>query len=233
MQQDCFEQFKQVTSNINNKSIIETHSEDVKKAFSYLYIINFISKKVELKRFFNTTYYNVSYSCLIECFTLLLEGYPRGSALVLRSSLENFVKSVIEVVGQGTYSINDRSYSVNRQTLDNIIENEYPEKYKALFKRTNAQMHNLYGKLSGLSHSLTPESQNNLLKFFSDISITSKDNIDTVVEKFLSILEYIFQASLLVARTSLEVWERGNLEEVVSFVFGKKRSASTLTLFTP
>ena len=232
LKDDCNTQLQKILRNTNSDLIKNYNTTNIEKCFSYLYIINFISKKIELKRFFKTKYYIVSYSCLIESFVLLLENYPRGSSLVLRSALENFIKSVIEISGEGKYPINDRSYGENRKTLDKLIEQEYPQKYREIFKRTNAQMHSTYGKLSGLSHSLTPESQNNLLEFFSDVNVLNKENIDNVFNKLLSILEYIFMCSLLISRSSLENWERSNLNEILGFTFGKKRTANLLELFS-
>jgi hypothetical protein len=229
---DCTSQLQTVFDKINNETVRQNYSEIIEKCFSYLYVINYLTGRVELKRFFSNISFNVSYSCLIESFILLLENYPRGSALVLRSALENFVKSIIEVSGEGRYSINDRAYSENRKTINTLIEQEYPPKYHELFKKTNDQMQNIYGHLSGLSHSLTPESQNNLLGYFSDASVINQANLNAVFGKFLNVLDCIFICSLLLSRGSLELWERDSLEEVLSIVFGKKRTTNLLMLFT-
>lgn len=232
LEKDCENQLQTIIKFINTDSVINYNNSDIQRCFSFLYTINFLSKRIELKHLFNTKAFIVSYSCLIESFILLLENYPRGSSLVLRSALENFIKFVIEISGEGKYSINDRSYGENRKTLDKVINSEIPVKYQKIFMTTNAQMHHVYGKLSGLSHSLTPESQNNLLKYFSDSDLMITRNIDTVITYTISVLEYIFTCSLLVSRSSLERWDRADLNEIIGSIYGKKRTKKLLELFS-
>ncbi|MEK4181357.1 hypothetical protein NSQ61_17970 [Aeribacillus sp. FSL K6-1121] len=230
--EDCQRQLDSILKLINTDQVINYNFPDIKKGFSYLYVINYLSKRVELKRFFNTTYYHVSYSCLIEAFHLILENYPRGSALVLRSGLENFLKHTIEISGEGNYKINDRSYTANMNTLEKIINKEVQEKYRKLFRRTNAQMFTVYRELSGLSHSLTVESKSNILRYFTDVKMINKQNIDFVIEKLVVTLEYLLICSLLISRSSLEKWVRDNLNEILRVAFGQKRTEKFLQLFS-
>ncbi|HEK9101992.1 TPA: hypothetical protein SUB30_003392 [Bacillus pseudomycoides] len=232
LKEDCRNQLEIVLKDIKCELIKESKIEEIEKCFSYLYIVNFVSKKYVLRNFFKNTAFNVSYSCLIESLVLLLENHPRGSALVLRSALENFLKSIIETAGEGQYKINEKSYLANKNTMDKVIEDKFPDKYQMMFKTINNQMYTVYGKLSGLSHSLTTESQRNLLLFFSDTNNLNKPSIDSVFEKFLAVLDCIFTSCLLIVWRSLENWERGELKEVLLVVFGGKRTEKMLSLFS-
>lgn len=232
LKEDCQKQFEMVLEGIKCELIKEYKLEDIEKCFSYLYIVNYVSKKYVLRNFFKHIAFNVSYSCLIESFLLLLENHPRGSALVLRSALESFLKGIIETAGQGKYTINEKSYVANKNTMDKVIEEEIPDKYQGIFKATNSQMYTVYGKLSGLSHSLTTESQRNLLLYFSDTINLNKPIIDSVFEKLIVVLDSIFLSCLLITWSSLEKWERVELKEVLKVVFGEKRAEKTLDLFS-
>lgn len=230
---DYQDQLQTILHSQGNEFIKREYSAKIEENFSYLYALNVIARRIELVKFFDTQYFSIAYSCLIESFSLVLDNHSRGSSLVLRSALENFLKNVVQIAGNNSYRINDRSYSANQQTLESIIDNEYPDKYRELFKKTNAQMNRIYGILSGLSHSLTPESQNNMLSFFSDSKTISRDRIDFVFDNMKLVLEYIFTSSLLISRTSLELWDRSTLKDVLSLVYGTKRTANTLLLFSP
>lgn len=232
LKDDCRGQLKVVLKGINCEAVKKYNMVGVEKCFSYLYAINFLSKKIVLRSFFSNTAYNVSYACLIESFKLLLENHPRGSALVLRSALENFLKSIIETAGQGHYEIHEKSYLANKNTMDKLIGNIFPSKYQQMFKTTNTQMYTAYGKLSGLSHSLTTASKENLLLYFSDTSHLNEKIIDNVFGNFLAVLEYIFSSCLLITWSSLENWEREELKEVLLVVFGEKRTEKMLILFS-
>ncbi|GAS82374.1 hypothetical protein [Paenibacillus amylolyticus] len=231
--QDYQDQLQTILHSQGNEFIKTEYGVIIEVNFSYLYALNLIARRIELERFFNTQYFSIAYSCLIESYSLALDNHSRGSALVLRSALENFLKSAISVAGNGSYIINDRSYSANKKTLELIIDDVYPEKYKVIFKRTTDQMNRIYGILSGLSHSLTPESQNNMLSFFSDVKTVSRDRLNFVFNNMKLVFEYIFTSSLLVARSSLELWERSTLKDILSLVYGTKRTAKTLLLFVP
>ncbi|KYC62070.1 MAG: hypothetical protein SOI41_02700 [Heyndrickxia coagulans] len=232
LKEDYQDQLNILVKNIEGNMVFSYKRSELERCFSFLYLINFLSKRVELKRFFDSKACLVSYSCLIEAFMLLIENHPRGSSLVIRSAIENFIKNIIKITGGGEYYINDRSYGENIKTLNSIIENHVPEKYKPLFNKTTAQISRLYYLLSGLSHSLTPESEKILLNYFSDTRSINTENIDTVTDNYLSALEHIFTLSLLICRNSLEIWERENLEEIFRIVYGKKRTQTLLQLFS-
>lgn len=231
--EDAINQLQLITENYGNKEIKEVYQKEIEKVFLGIYIINYLSNRIELEKFFDYQYYKVSFSCLLESFSLILSNHPRGSSLVLRSALENFIKYIIEVsnsLKNIKYPINDRSYSENKKNLECIIKDYYNDDLKQNSISLNSQMETYYKKLSGLSHSLTSESKNNVISYFSDIKILNNDNLKIVFDKFLNIIKQMFGFCIIICEPSLKNWDSYDLNKVLRIVFGKSRTNCFLSM---
>lgn len=229
--EDAINQFESILYNRGNQNVKDLYKDKLKKIFLGIYSINYLSNRIELDNFFSTDYYNISFSCLLEAFALILNNYPRGSSLVLRSSLENFVKHIIETSNKiytSNYDINDRSYTENKKTLENIIKDKYEMSLKERSIRLNSQMECYYKRLSALSHSLIPESKNNTISYFSEVSIINNVNLDIVFDKHLEIIKAIFGFSIMICQSSLKNWESVDLQKILRMVFSKGKSERLL-----
>ncbi|WP_313757089.1 hypothetical protein [Tissierella sp.] len=213
-----------------NREIITLYNDEIEKIFCGIYIINYISKRIELKEYFNSDYFNISFSCLMEAFSLALNNYSRASLLVLRSCLENFLKFIIEVINDPSFEINDRSYSANKSTLDKAIEKHYLGKLKEESISLNSKMDKKYSMLSGLSHSLTEESKNNIIDYFSDLDIINKENIKITLIEILEIINQIFSFCIIICRTNFNQWDSLDLKKIFRMVFGQSKTRSFLSL---
>ena len=91
-------QFAKILATSRSEMMKSKYSEELAEIFFFFFSINYLRNKVETKRYFNTTYFKITYSCLLESYSLILNNYPRGSSLVLRSALENFIKHVINII---------------------------------------------------------------------------------------------------------------------------------------
>lgn len=231
--EDGIKQFKQVMEQHRNENIKDVYNKRLEKIFLGIYAINYLSNRVELNKFFISNYYNVSFSCVLESFSLILNNYPRGSALVLRSGLENFVKYVIEVsnnISGSNYTINDRSYSENKKTLEIIIRNKYVAFLQERSISINSQMETYYKLLSGLSHSLVPESKSNTISYFSEIYVVNNTNVELVFEKLLNIIKEMFEFCVILCQPSFKEWDSYDLEKIFRLVFASDKSKKLLTL---
>lgn len=231
--EDAVKQLDSILSKNGNENIKTLYSKELKSIFLKIYAINFISNRVEFSELFKSNYYSVSFSCLLESFSLILNNYPRGSALVLRSSLENFIKYIIDQydsIDEPKYLVNDRSYTENKKTLEVVINNECNTSFKEMGHSLNSKMETQYRKLSALSHSLIPESKNNTIQYLSQIDNINIDNLNIVIEKFVNITDNIFSFCIILCSFSLKEWETDTLEKIFRLAFGKNKTKKVLNL---
>lgn len=220
------------------QTILDIHKEDlvknkfskkIKDIFNKIYAINYLSKRIEVRNNFKNDYYDVCFSCLLEAFSLIIKNYPRGASLVLRSCIENYQKFIIEYHNINKlfniYSIDDRSYSANKATLDKVIKFSYKDKLQEKGLSLNTKLQEKYSRLSGLSHSLVPESRNNTLKYFSDLSILNVEMVNKVLEELSEISTHIFIFQTIICKDSLKLWDRNELSKLFRLVIRRKTTA--------
>ena len=75
-------QIDKLFKKVGNKDIKENYKEDLTEIFSIIYAINYIKNKAETSRYFKTDYFKITYSCLLESYSLILHNYPKAAALV-------------------------------------------------------------------------------------------------------------------------------------------------------
>lgn len=210
----------------------QKYRDELREIFECIYMLNYLSNRIELRRNFESKYFNVSLSCLIEAFQLLINNYSRGSSLVLRSALENFIKHILKFYISNQeecgLEINDRSYTENKITLDKIINSYIKRELTAKGKSINSKMETEYKKLSGLSHSLVAESQNNTLKYFNDLEKVNDDNISLVITHFINVAKYIYSFGIIINEKSFRNWDYSDLKEVLRTVFGSSQTKTYL-----
>lgn len=225
--EDAISQLDLLLKTNGNNEIKNNFKTKIEKVFLRIYTINYIANRIEVKDKFDSDYFKISFSCLLESYSLVLNNYPRGALLDLRSSLENFIKYVIYILNNSngfTYFINDRSYTANKGTLDEIIDKIYDDILKSECTSLNSKMENEYKRLSGLSHSLVPESKNNIINYFSDIKILNEDNINIALEKIANIAEFIVSFCIIVCQPSIKNWESSELQKLFRLSFGKRKT---------
>lgn len=228
---DIENQFNIILNNSYTDIVKNEFKPELYDIFKHIYLINFLKNRIELERFFDSDYMNVSMSCMIESFSLILNNYPRGSSLVLRSSLENFLKHLISkhnILKETSFAVNDRNYTANKITFDTMISEHFKEVFKVQCKSINSKMESHYKKLSGISHSLVVESRNNLLAFFSDLNTIDSNNVSQVLGVFNKLVICIVENIFILCEPSLKQWERIELEKILLIVFGNRKTQSYL-----
>lgn len=229
---DIEQQLVEVLRRNTMVDIKDIYGDDLKEIFSCIYMINYLSNRVELKKNFTSKYFEVTMSCMIEAFDLLVTNHVRGSSLVLRSSLESFLKHILEVciynIDDKSYKINDRCYNANKITLDNIINNYIKESFRGKCISLNSKMETKYGKLSGISHSLVVESTSNTLLYFEDLSKVNKQNIELIIKYFIEISKCVFSFCIILCEKSFKNWNSDELKKILTVIFGKNQSKTYL-----
>ena len=91
-------------------------------------------------------------------------------------------------------------------------------------------MEGIYSSLSGLSHSLTPESKNNTKDYFSDLNIVNKEYICIVLEKTSEVITQMFSFCIIICQPSLKIWDSWDLQKIFRMVFGKSKTQTFLKM---
>lgn len=232
--EDAIEQLQLIFKNKGNENIKTVYGAKLEKIFLGIYAINYLSNRIEIESLFISNYYNVSFSCLLESFSVIINNYPRGSSLVLRSGLENFIKYIIETLNS-IYNVNhiihDRSYTANKKTLETIVKDKFIIiSLKQQSISLNSKMETQYKILSALSHSLIPESKNNTMNYFSEVDVLNVSNLNIVFEQFSNIVYQMFSFCLIICQPSLKSWDSTDLEKILRIVYNKRKTLSFLTM---
>lgn len=203
------------------KISLSKFSPETEGIYKNIYTINYLSKRRELKRFFDSDYFRITYSSLLEAFHLALNSYFRGSAYIIRNSLECYFKFSIQIAKKDSYSINDRVFVENKKTFHKLAEEVYPPYFKDLVIGNISRLEKIYSDFSGLSHSLTTSSIQSVLLYFSDVgnNIALKDEI---LKNLKLYTDYMIQNFLSLLYPSFIKWDKLELEELFTFVFPRK-----------
>lgn len=192
-------------------------------AFKRLYAINYLSSRIEVRSTLKNTHYQVTLSCLKESFLLYKDNYIRAASLVLRSAIENYIKFLLS---KENLAINDRVYTENYNNLKNGLETNYNKKnIRESLLQLNNKMLSHYKRLSGLSHSLTKESKELAINFFTDISLVHNQSLNLFQSIFLSFLEIVQSINILYSKYSLEHWQTEHILNLLNIHMGAKRSS--------
>lgn len=206
-----------------------THVNLLNPLFNKIYFINYIKNRIENRKLFNSIYFDVTFSCLIEGLVLFSQNYLRSCSLVLRSSIENYAKHILFINGE---SIDKKVYINNKNKIDSVISKSLlPSRIKLSVQKLNDILLSHYKKLSGLSHSLTVESTRLTFSFTTDLDIINSDNIKYVAKYFNSILDSIIYVILIQTRGFLNLhFSEYDLKKILLTFMGDKRSKRFISI---
>lgn len=218
---ECTKQFELLKNTpMVNSVILKPYEADFFSVYKQIFFINYLANRVETKNFFDTDYYKISFSCLVEANLALLSNYSRGSSLLLRSSLESMLKHLIITLDKNS-EIDDRQYSKNYDALKKSKSTNSKIKERVLL--LNEKMKSLYSNLSSISHSLTELTNENVYKYFSDNRDLNKKSVSAIMNFFEQLVNYTVEISLYLSLCSLENWDTEDLDSLLSLVYGNKR----------
>lgn len=218
--QDASEQFDKIISKKNSILLNNKYTIPIKKIFLKIYAINYIQNRVEVRKRFTSDYCKVGFSCLLEAFLLILDNYIRGSELVLRSSLENYLKFIIYSL-DNEKEINDRSYTINKTRLTIIINSKFSGYFRRRADSINGSMEANYKKLSAISHSLVTESKQNMITYVNQIDIINEQSTNSVINRFDDILKYVLEYYVIICKDSMRKWITDDLNKLLRLSFSK------------
>ncbi|QGG51432.1 hypothetical protein [Lysinibacillus pakistanensis] len=206
----------------------DTHVEIVRQIFNKIYFVNYLTSRIEVRSNYDSNYFKVTRSCLIEAFILFSQNYLRASSLVLRSSIENFIKHLLQLQSQ---KINNRVYIENKNEMDNYLSSiSAPVNLKTSLLKINEKLLSLYKNLSGISHSLTNESKSFSINFTTEIKELSFENINKVHKNLDDYLDLLILIIIILNKSSLKHLPTFEINSMLRLVMGNKRTARLLKI---
>ena len=223
------EDFKSFIENSNSLLNQDPYIISIKKIFTKIYFLNYSTARIEVRKTYESDYFSVTRSCLLESFMLFSQNYLRASSLVLRSSIENFIKFLLGLYNQ---KIDDRVYTNNKNELDNFIKSskKFPPNARNSFIQMNNKLLTLYKQLSGISHSLTQKSKVLSINFTNDIVCVSSEDISEIDKKLNQFLDLIIMCIIHLNKNSLNHLPKSELNSMFRLVMGNKKTARLLEI---
>lgn len=204
-------QFKKYISETLNETFCKTQEFNKEKKYKYIFAINYFISRPELSKYWND-YFKWSISFLYESYYSFSLGQKNGGFLLLRSSIENFVKYVVTKIGKAN-SIDERAFKPNNRIL---ILYSWREKQLELEKKANALQAN-YNEFSKLSHSAI-NSDSSAVSFFSEINKEFNLNYNYGMAAFKKIVKIYIFFIVYICKDSLKYWETIDLDETFSII---------------
>lgn len=215
-----FNEFKN-NYNLDDNKVYKLYSLKIESIFKYLFLINLFTSRIEFKKIFSVQYHKIAFSCLIEAYILVLDNRVRAANLVLRSSIENFIKQIIKTISVDE-CVNDKVYNINKSKLDKMLE-QYNKYFDKKGKGLNTYFEREYGKLSGISHSLTNKSIENIIMAINDLEKINTHAITSTLDEFEEITKNMFEFLIIACHKKLKCWDNENLREIFRLAFGEKK----------
>lgn len=224
------QEFEKLTKLLSDSNFLNNYYRDSLKIFKHIYLINHFKNRVETKRFFDSTF-DRAFSLMLESIFLLYSGHIKAAMIILRSSQEMILKSIIYQERQWIESFNletqfeelDFRYTENKRRLKKDIKPYLSEEFYNLYSSKIDQSQTFYKELSGIVHSGNKAMDFKLYEYFS--SLLEEDNIsDEGLKLYIKILKNITELICFMMRDSLEKWDTYELEDLFSLTINKEKS---------
>lgn len=224
--EDLNSQFDILKEKVIQKKIIDNF-QCSEKAYNVLYVINYFSNRVELRRDFSDDYFKMTFSCLIEATVLLTTGYPRATLLTLRNGIDFFTKFIIHHQIHSDELcrevINPSRYTPNKGAVDRILkiksanDGELWNEYKSI----NSKLESKYTDYSQLVHDLYPNTRINIASYFDEAINQDLVVCKNVGEALEEVFKSILFLMLIIQVDSLKNWDSDVLREILSLCLSK------------
>lgn len=199
------DQFKEkiIIPLLESSQVLST--ERIEKTYKYIYLLNLLKSRPELKKFWNN-YLHWSISFLYEAFVSASLGQKHGCYFLLRSSLENFVKFVCEAIGKSE-EINDRVFKNNNHILTTYdwLENDLNMLGKVCSFQT------MYNNFSKLSHSAIRLNNQNPISYFDKIVENFDSEYNDAMKDIQKLSDLYIYFIIFICKSSLKKWDTDDL----------------------
>lgn len=224
--EDSNSQFNVLKEKIIQKNIIDNFQYS-ERVYNVLYVINYFSNRVELRRAFSDEYFKMAFSCLIESTVLVTDGYPRATLLTLRNGIDFFTKFIIQHQINSDESCNEvinlARYTPNKGAVDRILktksagDNDLWNNYKSI----NSKLETKYTEYSQLVHDLYPRIQINIATYFDEVINQDLEICQSVGKDLEEVFKSILFLMLIIQVNSLKNWDSHFLREILSLCLTK------------
>lgn len=208
IEQQATELIKNILPNtVNNIRTIRL--DKIYKSYSYVYFIHYFTNRIELKSFVDNEYLNASLSFYKEAYISMLLGQKSAYILLLRSSLENFVKYLLSYYD---LTIDPTRFKQNVHTLrrsGKISSNLFTEVDSFIA---------LYRDYSGLSHSVINRNIN-LISYLESGTKGTEQSFLACLEQLKKVSQKYGYFLIDVCKSSLKIWDTHDLKTMLSITY--------------
>ncbi len=223
-------EFEKLTYLLNDSQFLSNYYDDCFKIFRHIYLVNHFKNRVETKKFFDSNF-DIAFSLLLESFFALYSGHIKAAMVILRSSQEMTLKSIIFQERKKIKCINENAkfeeldfrYTENKTRLKNDIRPYLSKEFYDLYSSKIDQSHTLYKELSGIVHSGNKKLNFKLHTYFSSL-VEDNNNISEKIKLYIKVLKNINDLICFMMRDSLEKWDTYELNELFSLTIKKEKS---------
>ncbi|VDG23721.1 hypothetical protein [Lactobacillus gallinarum] [Lactiplantibacillus mudanjiangensis] len=201
-------------TNIKNIS-----SKKVDASYSYVYFIHYLTNRAELKTFVSNTYLDVSLSFYKEAYIAMLLGQKSAYTLLLRSSLENFIKYMLEYY---CLEIDPTRFKQNVHTLRS--SSSFPN---TLITELDSFI-DIYHDYSGLSHSVINRNIN-IISYLEAGTKEKKQNFTDNLEQLRKMSKKYGYFLIYICKSSLQIWDTNDLLSMLSIIYSSSQTSSIIT----
>ncbi|MFD0897356.1 hypothetical protein [Loigolactobacillus binensis] len=187
----------------------EIGNKKLYKSYKYVYFIHYFTNRFELRKFTNDEYFKVSISFCNEAYISMMLNQKNASLLLLRSSIENFIKFMLNYYG---LDIDPTRFKTNKGTL---------QKSGLLTTDLNSKLDRLlsfYNDFSGLSHSAT-NINTDIIEFLNLATTLRPTNFNKNYCSFTKIMKIYIYFIISICSESLIKWDTADLKNSLSIIF--------------
>lgn len=217
-------QFKKYKEEILEENFEKAKKFNKVKKYKYIFAINYFVSRPELSKYWNN-YFKWSLSFLYEAYYSFSLGRTDSGVLLLRSSIDNFVKFIIKSIGKED-QIGETVFKPNNHIL---VTYEWKENQLNLTNKSRIFQEE-YNNFSRLSHSAINSSATPI-SFFSQLNKDFKANYEYGMKSFKRIAKIYIYFIVYVCQDSLKKWDTVDLEETLSIMMLTKEERNKIYNF--
>lgn len=183
------------------------------KSYNHIFVLNLFKSRPELRRFWND-YFDWSMSFLFEAFISASLAQKNSCYLLLRSSLENFVKFLVVAINKRD-EINDRGFKDNNHI---ILTHDWSNIHLNPLTKINT-FQNDYERFSKLSHSAINLSSEAIINYFDKTSENFSEQFNDSMIEFRSLSKKYIYLIICICEDSFISWNQEELRLILKMIY--------------
>ena len=196
----------------------------IKCLYRKIYLLNLLKNRSELADKTCNNYFKVSFSCILESFHLFINKDLRAAYLVLRVSIESYLKFVLlNFINNYNlkHKVNERNFSINYDLLIDILS-DTKELDCFNIEHSLEVFSNYYSRLSSLAHANTNLIDNFNPEYLFEIPCHSEKIFKEFYNIFKTLVELYAKLLIPICLNSFVNWDLIVLKRILKVGLSNK-----------